>query len=72
MGDPHMIPGADMFNHDPDKQSVQMSTDGEDHFVMKTVGYRRQYEYFLLTLIYFVDSVHFTDFVGSLRFCRLW
>ncbi|CAM9139676.1 unnamed protein product, partial [Sphacelaria rigidula] len=37
MGDPHMIPGADMFNHDPDKQSVQMSTDGEDHFVMKTV-----------------------------------
>ena len=38
IGDPHMIPGADMFNHDPDKQSVQMSTDGEDHFVMKTVG----------------------------------
>lgn len=37
MGDPHMIPGADMFNHDPDRQSVQMATDGEDHFVMKTV-----------------------------------
>lgn len=38
MGDPHMIPGADMFNHDPDRQSVQMATDGEDHFVMKTVS----------------------------------
>lgn len=38
MGDPHMIPGADMFNHDPDRQSVQMATDGEDHFVLKTVS----------------------------------
>ncbi|CAM9170747.1 unnamed protein product, partial [Ectocarpus fasciculatus] len=37
MGDPHMIPGADMFNHDPNKQSVQIGTDGEEHFVMKTV-----------------------------------
>ncbi|CAM9607060.1 unnamed protein product, partial [Hapterophycus canaliculatus] len=37
MGDPHMIPGADMFNHDPNKQSVQIGTDGEDYFVMKTV-----------------------------------
>eukprot|EP00752_Nemacystus_decipiens_P007082 g6345.t1 len=37
LGDPHMIPGADMFNHDPNKQSVQIGTDGEDHFVMKTV-----------------------------------
>lgn len=38
MGDPHMIPGADMFNHDPNKQSVQIGTDGEEHFVMKTVS----------------------------------
>lgn len=37
MGDPHMIPGADMFNHDPNKQAVQIGTDGEDYFVMKTV-----------------------------------
>ncbi|CAM9408993.1 unnamed protein product [Scytosiphon promiscuus] len=37
MGDPHMIPGADMFNHDPNKQSVQIGTDGGDFFVMKTV-----------------------------------
>ncbi|CAM9182197.1 unnamed protein product [Ascophyllum nodosum] len=36
-GDPHMIPGADMFNHDPNKQSVQIGTDGDDYFVMKTV-----------------------------------
>ena len=36
-----MIPGADMFNHDPDKQSVQIGTDGEDFFVMKTVSTRR-------------------------------
>lgn len=27
-----------MFNHDPNKQSVQIGTDGEDHFVMKTVS----------------------------------
>lgn len=38
LGDPHMIPGADMFNHDPNKQSVQIGTDGDDHFVMKTVS----------------------------------
>eukprot|EP00903_Cladosiphon_okamuranus_P013171 g12284.t1 len=37
LGDPHMIPGADMFNHNPNKQSVQIGPDGEDHFVMKTV-----------------------------------
>lgn len=37
MGDPVMIPGADMFNHDPDLQSVQMETDGDEHFLMKTV-----------------------------------
>lgn len=40
LGDPHMIPGADMFNHDPNKQSVQIGTDGDDHFVMKTVSFR--------------------------------
>lgn len=39
LGDPHMIPGADMFNHDPNKQSVQIGTDGDDHFVMKTVSW---------------------------------
>lgn len=38
MGDPVMIPGADMFNHDPDLQSVQMETDGDEHFLMKTVS----------------------------------
>lgn len=38
LGDPHMIPGADMFNHDPNKQSVQIGTDGDDHFVMKTAS----------------------------------
>lgn len=27
-----------MFNHDPNKQSVQIGTDGEEHFVMKTVS----------------------------------
>lgn len=32
-----MIPGADMFNHHPDRQSVQMMTDGDEHFVLKTV-----------------------------------
>lgn len=42
LGDPHMIPGADMFNHDPNKQSVQIGTDGDDHFVMKTVSIRRK------------------------------
>lgn len=43
LGDPHMIPGADMFNHDPDKQSVQIGTDGEDFFVMKTVSALAKY-----------------------------
>lgn len=38
IGDPYMIPGADMFNHDPNKQSVQIGTDGDDYFVMKTVS----------------------------------
>ncbi len=43
LGDPHMIPGADMFNHDPNKQSVQIGTDGDDHFVMKTVSERQRW-----------------------------
>lgn len=43
-----MIPGADMFNHDPNKQSVQIGTDGEDHFVMKTVS----------TLSYLLEIFH--------------
>lgn len=38
LGDPFMIPGADMFNHNPNRQSVRMATDGDDHFVMKTVS----------------------------------
>lgn len=33
-----MIPGADMFNHDPNQQSVQIGTDGDDYFVMRTVS----------------------------------
>ncbi|CAM9142895.1 unnamed protein product [Choristocarpus tenellus] len=36
-GEPYMIPGADMFNHDPDHQSVQFATDEDDHFIMQTV-----------------------------------
>ncbi|CAN0445650.1 unnamed protein product, partial [Discosporangium mesarthrocarpum] len=36
-GQPFMIPGADMFNHNPDQQSVQFGTDGEDWFIMQTV-----------------------------------
>lgn len=53
LGDPYMIPGADMFNHDPNKQSVQIGTDGDDHFVMKTVSSKVNAEFLVDDLVFF-------------------